>query len=45
MIPRSIRLSEAPSHGKTIYEDDPASPGALAYEALAQEVIRRFDLR
>ncbi len=45
MIPRSIRLSEAPSHGKTIFEYDAASPGALAYEALAKEVIKRFDLK
>lgn len=45
MIPRSIRLSEAPSHGKTIFEYDPTSPGALGYEALAKEVIRRFDLK
>lgn len=45
MIPRSVRLSEAPSHGKTIFEYDGASPGALAYDALAKEVIKRFDLK
>ena len=44
-IPRSIRLSEAPSHGKTIFDYDPHSPGASAYEALAKEVAQRFALR
>ena len=43
-IPRSIRLSEAPSHGKTIFDYDPHSPGAAAYEALAREVVERFRL-
>jgi chromosome partitioning protein len=43
-IPRSIRLSEAPSHGKTIFDYDPHSPGAAAYEALAKEVAERFKL-
>ena len=43
-IPRSIRLSEAPSHGKTIFDYDPHSPGAAAYEALAKEVAERFGL-
>ncbi len=38
---RNVRLSEAPSHGKTILEYDPNSPGALAYRALAEEVISR----
>jgi chromosome partitioning protein len=44
MIPRTIRLGEAPSHGKTIFEYDPVSPGASAYDALAKETIRRFNL-
>jgi chromosome partitioning protein len=43
-IPRSIRLSEAPSHGKTIFDYDIHSPGATAYEALAKEVKKRFSL-
>jgi chromosome partitioning protein len=41
VIPRSIRLAEAPSHGKPITLYDPASRGAQAYRALAQEVIAR----
>ena len=41
VIPRSVRLAEAPSHGKPITLYDPASRGAQAYEALAQEVIVR----
>jgi chromosome partitioning protein len=44
MVPRSIRLGEAPSHGKTIFEYDPVSPGAVAYDALAAEAIKRFKL-
>lgn len=41
IIPRSVRLSEAPSYGQTILEYDPASRGAQAYRALAEEVIAR----
>ncbi len=41
VIPRSIRLTEAPSFGKTIMEYDPGSRGAAAYEALAREVAGR----
>lgn len=41
IIGRNVRLSEAPSHGKSILEYDPNSPGALAYRALAEEVISR----
>ncbi len=37
-IPRNIRLSEAPSHGVPIHRYRPASPGAVAYRALAEEV-------
>ncbi|MFT7538894.1 MAG: chromosome partitioning protein [Lysobacterales bacterium] len=39
VIPRNIRLSEAPSHGKPITEYDTNSIGAKKYRALAQEVI------
>ncbi|MGH2375806.1 MAG: ParA family protein [bacterium] len=41
VIPRSVRLAEAPSHGKPISLYDPASRGARAYQTLAQEVIVR----
>ncbi len=44
VIPRTVRLSEAPSFGKTIFAYDNLSPGASAYRALAKEVIARFDL-
>ncbi len=39
VIPRSIRLAEAPSYGQTIMEFDPHSKGARAYNKLAQELI------
>ena len=45
VIPRTVRLSEAPSFGKTIFAYDPLSPGATAYTNLAKEIIRRFDLK
>ncbi|MEQ9824907.1 MAG: ParA family protein [Puniceicoccaceae bacterium] len=44
IIPRSIRLAEAPSFGKSIFEYEPSSPGAHAYDNLAQEVIAKFHL-
>jgi chromosome partitioning protein len=45
MIPRSIRLSEAPSFGQSIFEYDPDSNGAHAYGYFADEVIERFKLK
>lgn len=45
VIPRTVRLSEAPSFGKTIFAYDPLSPGATAYKNLAKEVIARFKLK
>jgi len=42
VIPRNIKLSEAPSNGLSIQEYAPYSAGALAYEQLAEEVIKRF---
>jgi len=41
VIPRNVRLSEAPSHGQTILQYAPSSPGALAYQALTDEMLRR----
>ena len=44
VIPRTVRLSEAPSFGKTIFDYDPSSPGSAAYKSLAAEVSTRFGL-
>src|SRR5438094_4471743 len=41
VIARTVRLSEAPSFGKTILEYDKSGTGARAYRALAEEFIRR----
>ena len=41
IIPRSVRMSEAPSHGLPISLYDPRNTGARAYAQLAQEFIRR----
>jgi chromosome partitioning protein len=41
VIPRTVRLSEAPSFGKTILEYNSSGTGAKAYRALAQEFLRR----
>ena len=41
IIPRLIRLAEAPSHGKPIIAYDPKSKGSQAYLNLAKEVIER----
>jgi chromosome partitioning protein len=41
VIPRSVRLAEAPSYGQPITVYDPGSRGTQAYQALAQEVIAR----
>jgi chromosome partitioning protein len=45
LIPRSVRLSEAPSYGKPVLEYEPTSRGASAYADLAQELIQRGLLR
>jgi len=42
VVPRNVRLSEAPSFGQTIFEYDNTSTGAHAYEQLATEFIKRF---
>jgi chromosome partitioning protein len=41
IIPRNVRLAEAPSHGQPIHLYDRSSRGAIAYIGLAGEVIRR----
>lgn len=41
MIPRNVRISEAPSHGKPVVIYDRASAGAQAYTKLAEEFLRR----
>jgi chromosome partitioning protein len=41
MIPRNVRLAEAPSHGQPIHLYDRGSRGAIAYIGLAGEIIRR----
>ena len=42
IVPRSVRLAEAPSYGRPIARYSPESRGAQAYEALAAEVIKRY---
>ena len=44
IIPRNIRLAEAPSHGKPINLYDKKSTGAESYRLLAEEVIERKDI-
>jgi chromosome partitioning protein len=41
VIPRTVRLSEAPSFGKSILEYDSRGAGAYAYRKLAREFIQR----
>ena len=41
VIPRNVRLSEAPSHGKPIFAYDRTSRGAEAYGAFAREFLRK----
>jgi chromosome partitioning protein len=41
VIPRNVRLAEAPSHGLSAIQYDKRSPGAIAYLTLAGEIIRR----
>nr|WP_301280704.1 AAA family ATPase [Arsenicicoccus sp. oral taxon 190] len=40
-VPRSVRISEAPSHGQTVMTYDPTSSGALSYAAAAVEIARQ----
>jgi len=41
LVPRNVRVAEAPSHGLPVLRYDPGSTGALAYLGLAGEVLRR----
>ncbi len=43
VIPRSVRLAEAPSHGVPVAVYDPSSAGAIAYERWAMELAHRLD--
>jgi len=45
LIPRTVRLSEAPSFGKPILDYDPHGQGASAYRSLTGEMITRFGLK
>lgn len=45
VVPRSIRLAEAPSHGKPILLYDPASKGSEAYIQLAKEILKNDQKR
>ncbi len=41
VIPRSVRISEAPSYGQSVITYDPTSPGSLSYLEAAAEIARR----
>ncbi len=43
VIPRNVRLTEAPSYGRSILHHDPKSKGAKAYERLARELLELHD--
>lgn len=45
LIPRNVRLSEAPSHAMSVLEYDPASKGADAYRSLARELLANHGIR
>ena len=40
-IPRSVRVSEAPSYGQTVMTYDPGSPGAMSYLDAARELAEK----
>ena len=45
VIPRSVRLGEAPSHGEPIHVYDKRSAGCVAYVNLAKEVLKRNNIK
>jgi len=45
VVPRNVRLAEAPSHGKPILNYDPNSTGARAYERLVREILSIHELK
>jgi chromosome partitioning protein len=45
LVPRNIRVAEAPSYGLPVLIYDPWSKGALAHVALAGEMLRRYEKR
>ena len=45
LIPRNIRVAEAPSYGLPVLLYDPRSKGAIAHLALAGEMLRRYEKR
>ena len=42
VVPRNVRLAEAPSHGRPVSAYDKTSRGALAYKAMAQEIMEKL---
>jgi chromosome partitioning protein len=45
LVPRNVRLAEAPSYGLPVLYYDKQSRGAKAYLALASELLRRYEER
>jgi chromosome partitioning protein len=45
LVPRSVRLAEAPSYGRPIAQYSPSSRGALAYQAITAELLERSGIR
>ncbi len=45
VIPRTVRLAEAPSYGQTIFEYDPSSRATAAYGAVGEEIARRIGMQ
>lgn len=43
VIPRNVRVSEAPSHAMTVLDYDPNSKGSVAYKTLAREILLRSE--